>query len=53
MQNTQFVTAGFGPNRRIFRRREKSRRRRIVAAVITGVGLVVWAALFGSTYAAF
>jgi hypothetical protein len=53
MQTTQFITAGFGPNRRIFRRRERSRRRRIVTAVLTGVGLVVWAALFGSTYTAF
>jgi len=53
MQNTQFISAGFGPNRRIFRRREKSRRRRIVAAVVTGVSLIVWAALFGATYTAF
>ncbi len=53
MQNTQFIMASFGPNRRIFRRREKSRRRRIAAAVLTGVVLVAWAALFGSTYTAF
>ena len=53
MQDTQFITAGFGPNRRIFRRRERVRRRRIVAMVLAGVGLVAWAALFSSTYTAF
>jgi len=53
MQNTQFITAGFGPNRRIFRRRERSRRRRIVAAVLAGACVMAWAALSNSTYTAF
>lgn len=53
MQDTQFITAGFGPNRRIFRRRERSRRRRIAAVVLAGVGFAAWAALFSSTYTAF
>jgi len=30
MQGTQFITAGFGPNRRIFRRRVRARRRRVI-----------------------
>jgi len=51
MQDTQFISAGFGPSRRIFKRRARARRRLIAVAVLAGAGLAVaWAAVFGSAY---
>ncbi len=50
MQDTQFMSAGFGPNRRIFKRRARALRRRIAVAVVAGACLAAWAAVFGSAY---
>lgn len=53
MQSMQFITAGFGPNRRIFRRRVLARRRRVAIVVLAGVCLAAWAAAYGSAHGAF
>jgi len=53
MLDTQIMTAGYTPNRRIFRRREKARRRRIAAAVFVGACLAAWVALSGSASTVF
>jgi len=53
MLGSQAIFAGCEPSRRIFRRRALARRRRILAVLAAGVGLVAWVTVFASDFSPF